>query len=381
MLQSLEVNNYRNLRSVKIPSLGRINLITGKNNTGKSSLLEAISLYGMKGEVSWIYQLLNERGEYYRVSDENKNVIESNLRTFSSLFTDRQVSYLLKDSISIGAIEDTLFGKEKSYEKTLILRFVKYIEETETQAISELSERVLRRKRTIVQESELNNVQDFHIGVEIKSGSFTHILRLEERETLRFSTRNLIPTENVQFIRTKNIDRDINGKLWDNIALSKKEDNVIQALKIIEKNIERVAFVEEFSRQRTTVVKLGNTNRIVPLKSMGDGINRILTIILALVNSDKGYLLIDEFENGLHYSVQEQLWSIIFNLSKELNVQVFATTHSSDCINAFENVLNTNQNALEGKLIRLDFDNGNIKQVDFDAKELKIATEQNIETR
>jgi AAA15 family ATPase/GTPase len=71
---------------------------------------------------------------------------------------------------------------------------------------------------------------------------------------------------------------------------------------------------------------------------MGDGMNRILTIILALVNSDNGCLLIDEFENGLHYTVQENLWRIIFHLSKELNIQVFATTHSEDCIKGFQSV-------------------------------------------
>jgi len=114
---------------------------------------------------------------------------------------------------------------------------------------------------------------------------------------------------------------------------------------------------------------------------MGDGINRVLTIILALVNSDNGYLLIDEFENGLHYSVQSQLWNIIFNLAKILNVQVFVTTHSEDCIYGFENVLNSSIESGGGMLIRLENEDGKIKQVEFRPDELKIATNLNIETR
>ena len=114
---------------------------------------------------------------------------------------------------------------------------------------------------------------------------------------------------------------------------------------------------------------------------MGDGTNRILTIILALVNADNGYLLIDEFENGLHYSVQEKLWEIVFSLAEKLNVQVFATTHSEDCIDGFEQILNSPNNSLEGKLIRLDNKNGTIKQVEYSAKELKIANNNNIEIR
>jgi AAA15 family ATPase/GTPase len=114
---------------------------------------------------------------------------------------------------------------------------------------------------------------------------------------------------------------------------------------------------------------------------MGDGINRILTIILALVNSDNGFLLLDEFENGLHYTVQEKMWKIIFDLSNTLNVQVFATTHSEDCISGFQRVLNNSDNSQSGKLIRLDNNCGNIKPVEYSSGELKIANEQDIETR
>ena len=60
------------------------------------------------------------------------------------------------------------------------------------------------------------------------------------------------------------------------------------ALRIIEPDVERIAFIEESPRERTAVVKLKSISNVLPLKSMGDGINRILTIILALVNSDNG---------------------------------------------------------------------------------------------
>jgi AAA15 family ATPase/GTPase len=92
-------------------------------------------------------------------------------------------------------------------------------------------------------------------------------------------------------------------------------------------------------------------------------------------------LLIDEFENGLHYSIQENLWNIIFSLTQKLNIQVFVTTHSEDSIRCFEKTLNKVQNPLDGKLIRLDNDNGSIKQVVFNASELKIANDNDIEIR
>ena len=129
-------------------------------------------------------------------------------------------------------------------------------------------------------------------------------------------------------------------------------------------------------------MKLSGVRDVSPLRSMGDGVNRILTIILAMVNAENGYLLIDEFENGLHYSVQEQLWKIIFQTAKILNVQVFATTHSNDCIRSFGNVLNSGDyDSDSGKLIRLDRKGDEVFDTDFNAEELHTANVQNIEIR
>lgn len=377
MLASLNIKNYRNLKELRINSLGRVNLITGKNNTGKSTILEAIAIYATKGDLNLIYQLLGERGENFRQTEVNKNPIESNIRALSSLFTNRLVGFDKVDAISIGSIEDASFGEEKSSEKSVSLRFVKYLDETQR----DTQGNVTTRKRTIIEHEVDKQFGNFKVGIETRLGNSSYILPLDEDRPFRMGFRGLGSNESFQFIRTRNIDRETNGKLWDNITLTDKEKYVIDALKIIEPSTERIAFIEENSRERTAVIKLSNTPNVLPLRSMGDGINRILTIVLALINSDNGFLLVDEFENGLHHTVQEQLWNVIFNLAQKLNVQIFVTTHSEDCISGFENILNSPNNSLGGKLIRLDNENGTVKQVEFNANELKIANDQNIETR
>jgi AAA15 family ATPase/GTPase len=377
MIDSIDIKRYRNLDELRIDSLSKVNLITGKNNTGKSTLLEAIALYATKCDLSIIFQLLEERGENYRQIPSNKNATEANIKALSSLFTNRIVAFGQTSAIIIGTIENTLFGKQDSVEKSISLRFVKYYDEL----LNQSDEPGSRRKRTIIDNDDDKHLVDYKLGLEIRVGTNSFILPLDDdRFYNRIGFRGLGSIENFQFIRTRNIDREINGKLWDNITLTEKEQYVIDALKIIEPLVERIAFIEE-TRTRSAVIKLSNSNNVFPLRSMGDGINRILTIILALVNSDNGFLLIDEFENGLHHSIQEKLWEIIFNLSNRLNVQIFVTTHSEDCISGFENILNSPQNNLDGKLIRLDDINGKIKQVIFTKEELKIATDQNIETR
>lgn len=112
------------------------------------------------------------------------------------------------------------------------------------------------------------------------------------------------------------------------------------------------------------------------MSSMGDGINRILTVILALVNCKGGVFLLDEFETGLHYTVQTQLWRVIFMLSEKLNVQVFATSHSHDCINSF---IAVNRG---GQIIRLDNRGGEIVAVNYsDDKEMEFIAQNGVEIR
>lgn len=377
MLDSLILQNYRNLKELRIKSLSSVNLIIGKNNTGKSTLLEAIAIFATKGDLSLIFQLLGDRGENYSQIKNNDNSTESNIRTLSSLFTNRFVGFDLTDAILIGSIENSIFGEGHSTENSVSLRFVKYFEEIQRDTLGDIT----TRKRTILQSDVDKDFANYKVGLEIRTGNSSNILSLDEDRPYRFRYKGLVNYERFQFIRSRNIDKEINGKLFDDITLTEKEQYIIDALRIIEPSTERIAFVEESPGERTAVIKLSNSKGVLPLRSMGDGMNRILTIILGLANSDNGYFLIDEFENGLHYTVQEHLWNIIFKLSQKLNIQVFITTHSEDCIRGFEKTLNSPGNLPDGKLIRLDSENGTIRQVEYNAKELKIASIQNIETR
>jgi AAA15 family ATPase/GTPase len=377
MLNSLHIKNYRNLKELNIDSVAQINLITGKNSTGKSTLLEAIAIYASKGDLSYILQLLGDRGEYSKQLHSN---IVLNIHSLASLFTGRDFNFGTENSILIsGTIDDsTSSAKEPPSGKSIGLRFVKYVEEFQK---NEQGDSIVKNK--ILPDSEIQEAGSckFGFGVTV-DGNLAMLVDIEDPLLGKIRYKNLFAPDRFQFIKTGNIDEAINGKLFDNIALTPKEQYVIDALKIVEPKTERIAFVtDENSRIRNAVIKLSGTDKVFLLKSMGDGANRILTIILALVNAEKGFLLIDEFENGLHYSVQEKLWKIIFGLAKLLHVQVFVTTHSSDCISAFARVVNNPESAATGKLIRLDNVHGNIRQVEFLPEELKVANEQEIEIR
>ena len=148
-----------------------------------------------------------------------------------------------------------------------------------------------------------------------------------------------------------------------------------------------IAFVENSGNdfrtrengQRIALVKIKGIDEPLPLKSMGDGMTRLFHIIVALVNARNGLLLIDEFENGLHWSVQPKVWDIVFQLSERLNVQVFATTHSRDCIKGFYDAWN-NYPTL-GAFFRLDEKNESIKATEYTSESLSDSIDMDVEVR
>ena len=171
------------------------------------------------------------------------------------------------------------------------------------------------------------------------------------------------------------------GDLWDRIALTSHEEDVLEALRLIDRNVERLILkpIETGSETRVPFVKLAGEPGPISLRSLGDGMNRLFGVALALVNAKDGFLLIDEVENGLHYSIQPDLWRLIFEASKQMNVQVFATTHSYDCVRAFDEAARGSEE--EGVVIRLARKAGRIVVGEFDERELGIAVEGQIEVR
>ena len=366
MIESLKIKNFKNLNGLEIPKLSQINLIAGKNNVGKSTLLEAIAIYT---NPSQIIEILEERGEFYSLRDKNEiEIITQNTNTFSSLFTDRNEEVSENNVIEIS-----------DKENTLSIHFSYYREITE-----ENNGETIQKTEPVNPNTDII-LEDIQKAIIInKQNTYNFFIRLNRNLNIlpiRFKTNGNSNT--IIRLSTKLLNNIQIAQLFDKITLTEKEDNVIEALQIIEENIERLVFIGENPyRDRVPIVKLRGNNKRFPLKSMGDGINHILTIILALVNCENGYLLIDEIDNGLHYSVQENLWRVIFDLAKKLNIQVFATTHSNDCINSFTEVLKEENNASIGGFYRMQKrKSGRIELVEYNAEELISVSEHNIEIR
>lgn len=190
-------------------------------------------------------------------------------------------------------------------------------------------------------------------------------------------------SDKVQIVPPQDIDNETIEKLWDNINITDLEDEVIRCLQLIDVNVRKIAFVggsltSEGKQQRIPIVRYADSEERIPLKSLGDGMVRLFHIILSLVNARNGYLLIDEFENGLHWSIQPKLWNIIFILAERLNVRVFATTHNRDCIRGFYEVWSSREK--DGTFCRLDISaDKKIKPINYNCETLEDALETGVE--
>ena len=376
MLNSLLIRNFRLFKEIKIPKLNRINLFVGKNNSGKSCLLEAIQVFAAKAMPTTLSELVLTRDEYW------EQLISQYEEPFGQEFEDplRHIFYgyhfpeVDSDGIEIGPI-----GKAQ---KRIHIHPRAYIITEEEDGT---------RRRTFIDKEEITNeLVNIHTGLVLMEGN--KILYLME---LPYSARDSRiykkriydifkeKVNNVQVVPTQNMPINKVSSLWDSINLTDLQDDVVSGLKIIEPNIMGIALVGDTNSRdsrRIPIVRCEGTEERIPLKTMGDGLTRLFHIILALINARDGFLLIDEFENGLHWSIHSKVWKTIFEISEKLNVQVFATTHSQDCVRGFYTVWSGKES--DATFYRLEVDSRlGAKAINYSSGILSDALESDVEVR
>ena len=362
MMESLRIENFKNLKHLKIDRLRRVNLIVGRNNVGKSTLLEAISIYLANASEEHLRKLLANRGEDVVKNDDiDAKTVKAH---YLSLFYGRTETYTRFDNtITIGDDKESVFLQQV------------YIGETTEIDDNGKRKQVIKVMDEQEMPKDMSGFSYLSYGLWIMTKKYEFLIRYDNQQDSITIVKDRCP---FQYVHTLDFNADDNAVLFDKIAMTPDEKYIIQALNIINPDIERLNFLnsDDIKGRRIPLVSIGD-NRY-RLSSMGDGINRILTIILALLNCKNGVLLLDEFETGLHYSVQDQLWEIIFMLSEKLNVQVFVTTHSNDCVSSFAR---TNKQGV-GQLIRLvNHDGGIIPTIFDDNEELLFASDNSLEMR
>lgn len=374
-LPSLSITGFRGIDSLAIERLGRVTLLAGKNSVGKTTILDAVRVYAARGHHAVLSELLENRDEFSIATDEDGNTIYAT--DFSALFHGRDVAKLGSMSIGPESTPDQLKIEKASLTNEQTSLFEKFlpsnIVDDHTQAF-----------RVVFQNSAhvLPWVNTLGPGPSRRSGRFR---RHPELRRIFDDTELLYPI-GCESLGPGMLSNNEISRFWDAVALTDDENRAVQALRLIlGSEVDRLAVIGDDdgpyrSQGRRVVVKLRNQIRPVPLKSLGDGALRLSGVALALTNSRDGFLLIDEAENGIHYSVQRDFWRMVLQAAHENNVQVIATTHSFDCVRGFAQAI-FECNGIEGVLVRLERRDGEMWAVEYSENDLKIVAEQRIEVR
>lgn len=372
-IQSLSIKGFRTFRELKIDGLGRVNLITGRNNTGKSSVLEALRILASDASPYVINDILRLREEYPTSPTDDLvwSEYQKNFFQWTNLFNGYP-----KNNVKPKAIEIFSTGSVAPIKISISIGWY-----TKERLPDGSSKTVLNHDRPFEGIDSLS-------ALFLTSGENTRLLPLHPlppyqiRDTIIGLEVSEATRIHCVFVSPYGGEQTSTlGALWDKIALSDGEDDVVSTMRIIDSHITKVSLIgDDGPRQyRTAIVRADNLPRPVPLRSFGDGLNRLFGIALSLVNAKDGLLLIDEFENGMHHTVQTDVWRAIFQIASRLDVQVVATSHSWDAVEAFQKA--ASETPEEGVLVRLTRKGEEIIPTLFREDELAIATRERIEVR
>jgi hypothetical protein len=336
--------------------LGRLNLIVGTNNSGKTSILEAIQLL---------------------------IALPTNHAILSEIAVDRS-EYINENGDTHLAIRHLFYNHKLDEGDQISITGVNYAGKSERTRLKGQKNRQDGSPELYILHSDdvKNSVLNTRLRLPISQDGII-VIDSQRKANWEKSFSRLQPK--TRFVNSSSYSSEQMIELFERIVITPEEDLVIEALKIIEHRIKRIANVSSGKYRYEGahsgfIVQLTDETERIPIGSMGDGMWRILGLALAIVNAKDGVLLVDEIDTGLHFTVMSDMWKMIWETAKRLNVQVFATTHSNDCWQSLADIANAEHPSEDGITIHR-IEKGKPNSIVFTERQIAIAAERNIEVR
>lgn len=323
VIRNLKLEGYRSFESYELRNLARVNLLVGKNNCGKTSILEAVHFLVSGGNPHTLRASARQRGQdrEYRAWAIDISRLFGHGFVPGSHFSIRSDDLGQFVRVNVEAETDDLdFWRHRPVFDDDMLDADRPGEYVDDQDVDDAMCVAVR-----VAASGAENPLVFPATVD-------GLLQLDPR-TMRavdFDALSVLP---VRFVPPTSMGAGAMRGMWNNMVREGRESEVVDALKLLERNLDSIHFLDASHHGRGGIVLgLEGWDQRRPIGDQGEGIRRLLALALSLTQLSGGVLLVDEIGAGLHWTLLADLWKLVIEQAARTNTQVFATTHSCDCI-------------------------------------------------
>ena len=308
MIKRIEIENFRGFSKLVMDNITPITLISGMNNVGKSSVLDALFLFFDHIMPDSFIKLNNFRG--FPPLSEPKYLWEPVFYNLNTQNTVRIAVHFSDGVASLNYVRDESYvvPEDADVPRNVLNQFI-----SSTQS-----------SYTLKFQYSYNDYQESGHFIANPSGL------LRNMDTSLEGNR-IMPLPFTQFINSVIIQThgDVASLLGD-LELQGKKDEIVNALKLIEPSISDITTIMTSSGGAQVYIKV--KGQLLPVKLAGDGLNKLMFILLSIITHPYSLILIDEIETGIHYSAYEALWKAIIATAQKYSCQIIATTHSYECI-------------------------------------------------
>jgi AAA15 family ATPase/GTPase len=341
---SIDINNFRSIENLRISNFKQINLITGRNNCGKTTMLEAMFLIAGMSNPQLPVTIQHFR-DLIPASDDSLNIIFRNLNFdqfphIHAVLDGTKRELVIKPKYSIPN-NPTIINSGK------------------------ISNNVHTVNGLSLEFNDGNSKTNFVSEISLSNNTFKISDNYKEKHRCSFHLSKFAATMLPQQL--------------EKIIINKQMNAVIDVLKEIDN---KIAGIFMGGGNGIIYADIG-LDKLPPINIMGDGIRKILYLIAATLDMQGGgVLLIDEIENGLHYSALNTLWKALLKASEIYNVQLFATTHSNECIAALNSAYKeTYQNDDKIRIFRIEKQENRHTAFEYSSEMIDSGIDNNIEMR
>ena len=307
-IKSINIKNFRGIDHLIIEDFSRVNVFLGQNNSGKTTMLEAIAML-MSMSNPDVPQAINA----VRARKPFSNFIDVQY-FFNNL--DVTTPPEVKAELSDGSFRHL----------TLALSYV----------FDELAD---PKNEPQQQMGAVKYVNTLEMNYEIAKGT----TRQSHKSWLRVNPQGLVVNRKVAdgYLENKRAWLTPSDLMTSNLANDlaelfkrNRKDTILALLKLFDTRINSIEILTD-----DIYIGFEGMSQMLSVSMMGDGLRRYLNIVASAANPLIDILLIDEIDNGLHYSVYKKLWQALFALAEASNKQIFVTTHSKETLGHLNKML------------------------------------------